>query len=157
MHGFLISIYNFPDEILSDQIIIIIDIFKFSEKLNYPFLQIFLRVMVSLLCRLQAVSKIQVSIYSYLISKERRHCHRHSNETVTIRKHVAKYKNMWQWRFEFFRTFENRGINIDRVHSIHKICQSIKIYHKIYQFTVILYGVEGPLWCWHFKTNHQCL
>ena len=36
-HGFLISIYNFPAEILSDPIIIIIDIFKFSEKFNYPF------------------------------------------------------------------------------------------------------------------------
>ena len=34
----------------------------------------FLRVTVSLLCRLQAVSKIHVSIYPYLICEVRRNC-----------------------------------------------------------------------------------
>ena len=42
-------------------------------------------------------------------------CDRHSNETVTISKHVAKYKNMTKWVFEFIRKFENRGIIIARV------------------------------------------
>ena len=55
----------------------------------------FLRVTVSLLCRLQAVSKIHVPIYPcLLISKGRRNCttfDRHSkfsNGTATVRKHV---------------------------------------------------------------------
>ena len=56
----------------------------------------FLRVTVLLLCRLQAVSKIQAPIYPYLISEERwkcsTNCDRHCNQTVTLRKHVTKIK-----------------------------------------------------------------
>ena len=57
----------------------------------------FLIVTVSLLCRLQAVSKIQVSIYPYLISERKLNfwpCDRHRNETVSLRKYVTKYKIM---------------------------------------------------------------
>ena len=50
----------------------------------------FLRVAVSLLYRLQAVSKIHVPIYPYLISEERRNYY--SNKTVTLRKHATKYE-----------------------------------------------------------------
>ena len=62
----------------------------------------FLRVTVSLLCRLQAVSKTHVDIYPYLISEGRRNCsscNRHSN--AWLRKHVTKYKNMRKWMAEF--------------------------------------------------------
>ena len=44
---------------------------------------------------------------------------------------------------EFLRKFEARGIKIDRVNSI--------IISKLINsqlFTLILYGVGGPLWCW---------
>ena len=47
-----------------------------------------------------------------------RPCDRHSNETVTFRKHVSKYKNMRQWMVEFLRIFENRGIKIAQVNSM---------------------------------------
>ena len=43
---------------------------------------------------------------------------RHSNGTVTLRKHVTKYKNMRKWILEFLRKFENRGIKIVQVNSI---------------------------------------
>ena len=41
-----------------------------------------------------------------------RACDCHSNETVTVRKHVTKYKNMRKWMVEFFRKSENRGDEI---------------------------------------------
>ena len=53
---------------------------KFSEKFHHQFLLFlylvtgFLRVTVSLLCRLQAVSKMHVPIYRYLISEGRQNC-----------------------------------------------------------------------------------
>ena len=42
---------------------------------------------------------------------------------------------------EFFRKFENRGIKITRVNSI-LIAKSL----NLQLFTLILYGVWGPLW-----------
>ena len=71
----------------------------------------FLRVTVSLLCRLQAVLLIHVQIYPYQISKGRRivrPCDQHSNETVTLRKRVTKYKNMRNGWSNFFKKIENR-------------------------------------------------
>ena len=47
-----------------------------------------------------------------------RPCDRHSNETVTLKKHVTKYKHKQKWMVEFFGKFENRGIKIARVNSI---------------------------------------
>ena len=50
-----------------------------------------------ILCSLKAVSKRHVPIYHYLISEGRelvRPCDRHSNKTVTLRKHVTKKKKM---------------------------------------------------------------
>ena len=65
-----------------------------------------------------------------------RPCDRHSNETVTIRKHVSKYENMQKWMIKFLRKFEDRGIKIDLVNSI-LILKSINL-----QFiALILYGV----------------
>ena len=45
---------------------------------------------------------------------------------------------------KFLRKFENRGIKIGRVNSI-LITNSI----NLQLFTLILYGVGGPSWCWH--------
>ena len=75
----------------------------------------FPRVTASLLCRLQAVSKIYVLIYPNLISDGKRNCatyDRLSNETVTLRKYITKIKNMRKLMVEFLRKFENRGIKI---------------------------------------------
>ena len=65
---------------------------------------------------------------------------RHSNETVTPRKHVPKYKNMRKWMIEFPRKFENRDIKFVRINSL-LITKSI----SLLLLTLILYGlgVEG--------------
>ena len=70
-----------------------------------------------------------------------RPCDRHSNETVTLGKHVTKFeKNMRKWITEFIRKLENCGIKIARVNSI-LIRKSI----NLQLFTLILDGVMGPL------------
>ena len=53
-------------------------------------------------------------------------------ETVTLRKHVTKYKNMRKWMAEF-RKFENLGVKIARVNSIF-ITKSI----NLQLFTLVL-------------------
>ena len=71
--------------------------------------------------RLQAVSKIHVPIYPYLISEGDeiiRPCYRHRNETAILRKHVTKFKYIRKWMVEFLSKFENRGNKIARVNSI---------------------------------------
>ena len=67
-------------------------------------------------------------------------CDKHSNETVTIRKHVTKYKNTRTCMIEFLRKFENRGIKIALVNSI-LLTKSI----NLQLITLILHGVGGPL------------
>ena len=54
------------------------------------------------------------------------HCDRHSNETVTPRKHVTTYENMLNWMVEFPRRSENRGIKFAGVNSI-RITKSINL------------------------------
>ena len=63
-------------------------------------------------------------------------CNRHSNETVTFRKHVSNYINMRKWMIEFFKKIENRGIKIARVNYI-LITNSL----NLQLLTFILYGV----------------
>ena len=63
----------------------------------------FLRVTVSLLCRLQAMPKIHILIYPYLISEERRKCLTlwpAQQRTVTLGKHVTKHKDMRKWIYQ---------------------------------------------------------
>ena len=67
-------------------------------------------------------------------------CDRHSNETVTLRKHVTKSKNTRKCMVEFLRKLENRVIKIVRVNSI-LLTKSI----NLQLITLILYGVGGPL------------
>ena len=65
--------------------------------------------------------KVMFQFIPYLISEGDeivRPCDRHSNETVTLRKHATKYKHMRKWMLEFLRKFENRSIKIARVNSI---------------------------------------
>ena len=61
---------------------------------------------------------------------------RHCNETLTLGKHVTKYKNIRKLIVEFFRKIENRGIKIARLNTI-LITKSI----DLQLFTFILYGV----------------
>ena len=63
-------------------------------------------------------------------------CYRHSNETVTLGKHITKYKNMRKWMVKFFKKFEKLGIKITRVN-----CIIITKYINLQLFTLILYGV----------------
>ena len=83
----------------------------------------FLRVTVSLLCRLHAVSKIHVPIYPCLIISEGdeivRPFDQHSNETATVRIHVTKYKHIRKLMLVFLGKFENRDIKIAGVNSTH--------------------------------------
>ena len=61
-----------------------------------------------------------------------RPCDRHSIETVTIKKHVTKYKSMRKWMVEFLRKFENRAIKSGRDNSI--------FITEFYKFTVIYFN-----------------
>ena len=81
-------------------------------------------------------------------------CDQYSNETVTLRKHITKYKNMQKWieNFEFLRKFENRGHKVARVSSI-LITKSI----NLQPFAWILNGVGGPLWCDIFTLTASAL
>ena len=71
------------------------------------------------------MQKIYSNIYPYLISEEGRNCfvsQRHvsySIETVTLRKHVIKYKYMRKWIAKFLTKSEIGGIKIAWVNSIH--------------------------------------
>ena len=54
-------------------------------------------------------------------------CDRHSNETVTLRTHVTKYKNLRKRMVKFIRNSENRGDKIVRVNSI-RISKSVNLH-----------------------------
>ena len=63
-----------------------------------------------------------VPIYPYLISEGDeivRACDRHRNETVTLTKHVTKYKYIRKWMVEFINKSQSRVIKITRINSIH--------------------------------------
>ena len=119
------------------------------------------------LCRLQAESKLtcflRVKASDYAGYKQNqsymfqfipnqletgdeivRPCDRHTNETVTLRKYVTKHEKTRKWMVEFLRKFENCVIKIARDNSI-LITKSI----NLQLFTLIFYGVGGPLW-WRF-------
>ena len=69
-----------------------------------------------------------------------RPCDRHSNETVTLRKHLIKYKHKRKFMVEFLRKFENRDNKIARDNSI-----LITKYINLQLYTLILYAVGGQL------------
>ena len=53
-------------------------------------------------------------------------CDRHNNQTVTLGKHITKYKNMRKRLVEFLRKSESRGDKIVRVNTI-RITKSINL------------------------------
>ena len=70
-----------------------------------------------------------VPIYPYLISEADeivRACDRHWDETVTLTKHVTKYKYMRKWMVEFVSKSQSRVIKIARVNSI-RMTKSINL------------------------------
>ena len=67
-----------------------------------------------------------------------RPCDRHSNETVTVRKHVTKYKNMQKWVVEFLKKLQSSGIKIAGVNRIF-VTKSI----NLQLFTLIFCTVLG--------------
>ena len=75
------------------------------------------------------VLKAQFPIYPYIIREGRRivrACDWHSNETVTFRKLVTKYKNILKWMVEYLKKFESRSIKIACVNWIY-ITKSINL------------------------------
>ena len=107
----------------------------------------FLRVTVSLLCRLQALSKIRVPIYPYLIIEGRRNCSALWPAQQRNRVFQETCYRIWKhakMEARIFQKNENRGIKITWVNSI-LITKSI----NLQLFTLILYVVMGPLWWWH--------
>ena len=69
-------------------------------------------------------------IYPYLISEGDeivRACERHWDETVTLTKHVTKYKYMRKWMVEFLSKSRSCVIKIARVNSI-RMTKSINLY-----------------------------
>ena len=50
----------------------------------------------------------------------------HSNETLTFRKNVNKYKNMRKWMVEFLRKLKSHDINIARLNSV-RLTKSISL------------------------------
>ena len=70
-----------------------------------------------------------VPIYPYLISEGDeivRACDRHRDETVTLTKHVAKYKYLRKWMVKFLSKSQSRIIKIARVNSI-RMTKSINL------------------------------
>ena len=68
-----------------------------------------------------------------------------SNETVSLRNQVIKYRNLQKWMVEFLKNIENRSIKIARVNSILIIKST-----NLRLFTLILYSV-GDRWDDVFK------
>ena len=57
-----------------------------------------------------------------------RPCDRHSNETVTLKKHVTKYKNMRKRMVEFLRKFKNEALKLLELTRFLSLNQSIYSY-----------------------------
>ena len=71
-----------------------------------------------------------VPIYPYLISEGDeivRACDRHCDETVTLTKHVTKYKYMRKWMVQFLSKSQSRVIKFARVNSI-RMSKSINLF-----------------------------
>ena len=67
--------------------------------------------------------------YLYIISEADeivRACDRHWDETLTLTKHVTKYKFMRKWMVEFVSKSQSRVIKIARVNSI-RMTKSINL------------------------------
>ena len=129
-------------------------ILKFPEKFDNLFLHVFIfrnkfpesHCFVAMPVTSRS---IHVLIYQYLSSEERRNCsilwpvqhrNRYSHETCMLR----NIKTCENWRSNFS---ENLRIVQFKVVEITRFLSPKSI--NLQLFTLILYGVGGPLWCWH--------
>ena len=105
----------------------------------------FLRVKISLLCRLEAESKIHVPFYPYLISKESKLfglvTGTGTKQWLSGNMLPCKHKHRRKWMVKFLNKFENRGIKIARVNRI--LITNLSIYFNFERFW-------GQLRCLHF-------
>ena len=105
-------------------------ILKFSVKFDHPFSHVF--IFGNMFPESHGFVAVPVTRANNFVSLYA--CNRHSNETMTLRIHVSKYKSMRKWMFEFLRKFENRGIIVLITKSILNT-KSI----NLLLFTLILY------------------
>ena len=66
-------------------------------------------------------------------------CDWHSNKTVTLRKHVTKYKIVQNCIVKYLRKFKNHGNKIARVYIVMSISSDFQL------FALTLNDVGGPL------------
>ena len=107
----------------------------------------FLRVTDSLLCRSQALSKIHVSIYPYLINEWRRNyltLWPAQQWNCNSRNELPNIKTCENWLSNFS---ENLWIIALKLLLLTWFLSPKSI--NLQLFTLILFGVGGPLWCWH--------
>ena len=102
---------------------------RFYEKFYYPFSHFsifdnmfpenhgFVAVPVTSSNNFFSIHKLDIDIYIEKCKFDTS-CNRHSNETVTFKKQVTKYKNMRKWMIYFFKKSESRRDKISRVNSI---------------------------------------
>ena len=100
----------------------------------------FLRVTVSFLCRLQAVSKIHVPIYPYLTimtgDEIVRPCDQHNNETVTLMEHVPKCKNKRKLVVEFLKKI--RIVALKLLELIRFLSPNLSFYSYLLELCIVL-------------------
>ena len=115
----------------------------------------FLRVTVSLLYQLQAVSKINVPIYPCLIISEgRRNCVTFwsAQQRNSVSQETCNINTCENWCWYFSKNL--RIVALKLLVLTQFASPNLTIYFD--SCTLILSGVAGPLWCWHFKNNCPC-
>ena len=116
-------------------------ILKFSEKFDHPFSHVFIfgnifsesRGFVAMPVTSRIIDTCSNLSLSNIVKGDQivLPCDRHRIETMTLGKHVTKYKNMRKWMVKFIRKFENRA----KVVEITPV-----LITKIYQFTAIYFN-----------------
>ena len=109
-------------------------IFKFSEKFNHTFLDVFifgnLRVTVSLRCRLQAVSKIHVPNYPFLIS-----------ETVS---QETKYKTCEKLWSHFSEKLRIVALRVGGIRVMPRLRIRVMLLYTCWGYVVVLTSLDCP-------------
>ena len=86
-----------------------------------------------------------------------RPCDWHSNETVTLRKHVTKYENMWKWMVEFLRNFENSIMKIKLNDKVEQFRLTSLIRLELFEhvfLTQLVTGIATKPWLsWNMFSN----
>ena len=71
-------------------------------------------------------------------------CDRHGNETVTLRKHVTKYKNVRKWMIIFCKKLRIVALKLLRVNSI-LITKSINYSYLLFFCTVLAVRCDADI------------